>query len=213
MRRHDFITNEFYHIYNRGVEKRNVFLCEADYFRFIESIKEFNSENPIYSLYLHNELRKRGVLDVGRLKKLVNVICYCLNPNHFHLILKQEIDNGISEFMKRLGGGYTKYINHKYERSGFLFQGKFKSIHIDSNEYLLYLSAYVNENHFIHGLGKSDEWKFSSYTDYIGKTNWGICKKNIILDQFDGDFEKYKDFSRENSLHLKNKKEERYLLE
>jgi REP element-mobilizing transposase RayT len=214
MRVSSFVTNEYYHVYNRGFEKRNIFLCDNDYLRFIESIKEFNNVKPIYSLYLHNQLKKRGVLDVGRLKKLVSVICYCLNPNHFHFILKQEAENGISEFMKRLGGGYAKYFNHKYKRSGFLFQGKFKSIHIDSNSYLLYLSAYINENHFIHGLGKSEEWNFSSYSDYVGKTNCGICKTNIILEQFNNDFKRYEEFSKENAIHLKNRKEdEKYLLE
>jgi putative transposase len=125
------------------------------------------------------------------------------------------MDGGISEFMKRLGIGYTSYFNHKHQRSGVLFQGRTKSIHVNSNEYLLYLSAYINENNFIHGYSKdSRDWKYSSYLDYVGDRQGKICDKKIILDQFNNDFKRYEEFSRENAVHLKWKKEdEKYLLE
>ena len=77
---------------------------------------------------------------------LVEIVAYCLNPNHYHLIVKQISEKGIERFMQKIGTGYTNYFNKRYERSGALFQGKFKSIHIDSNEYLLHLSVYVFEN-------------------------------------------------------------------
>jgi putative transposase len=174
-------------------------------------MKAFNTDKPIGSIYERYFLEKKGF---GHpMSKIVEIIAYCLNPNHYHFILRQIADRGIEKFMQRVGNGYTKYFNHKYDRSGFLFQGKFKSIHINSNSYLLYLSAYVNENHFVHGLGRSSEWKYSSFSDYIGKTNWGICEKEIILDQFDNDYKQYTEFSRKNALYLKNKKEEKYLLE
>ncbi|MFA5925570.1 MAG: transposase [Parcubacteria group bacterium] len=211
MRRVPLANNECYHIYNRGVEKRDIFSCEGDYLRFLKSMKAFNTDKPIGSIYERYFLEKKGF---GHpMSKIVEIIAYCLNPNHYHFILRQIADRGIEKFMQRVGNGYTKYFNHKYDRSGFLFQGKFKSIHINSNSYLLYLSAYVNENHFVHGLGRSSEWKYSSFSDYIGKTNWGICEKEIILDQFDNDYKQYTEFSRKNALYLKNKKEEKYLLE
>ncbi|MDD5490121.1 MAG: transposase [Candidatus Moranbacteria bacterium] len=213
MRKDVLTKHEYYHVYNRGVEKRNVFLCDKDYLRFLESMKEFNSTKPVYSLYLHNELKRKGVLDVGRLRKLVEVICYCLNPNHFHLILKQVEENGISEFMKRLGGGYTKYFNHHYKRSGVLFQGKFKSVRIKTNSHLLYLSAYVNKNYFIHGYGDDFDWPYSSLLDYTGKRHGRICDTSVILNQFENKNE-YREFIKENSLYMKEKKEdEKYLLE
>jgi len=81
---------------------------------------------------------------LNKVDKLVDVVCYCLNSNHYHMILKQKSNDGIKKFMHKLGTSYTMYFNKKLKRSGSLFQGKFKSIHIDSNEYLLYLSAYVN---------------------------------------------------------------------
>ncbi|KKQ62364.1 MAG: hypothetical protein US82_C0013G0034 [Parcubacteria group bacterium GW2011_GWC1_38_22] len=104
---------------------------------------------------------------------------------------------------KKLGTGYTNYFNKKYERSGSLFQGKFKAIHVDSNEYLLYLSAYVNRNYFIHGYQK--EWKYCSELYYLGKRNGTLCDKKVILDQF---YENnYKNFLYTNSQYLKEKKE------
>jgi REP element-mobilizing transposase RayT len=213
MRKDVLVEEEYYHVYNRGVDKRNIFLCDKDYLRFLESMKEFNSTEPIYSLYLHNELKRRGVLDVGRLKKLVEIICYCLNPNHFHLILKQKTKNGISEFMKRLGGGYTKYFNHHYKRSGVLFQGKFKSIRIKTNAHLLYLSAYVNRNYFVHGYGDDFKWKYSSLLDYVERGKSEICETKVILEKFK-DKEDYRGFIQENALYMKEKKEEeKFLLE
>lgn len=214
-RKVEFINDQYYHVYNRGVEKRDVFLNDSDYLRFLKSLNHFNQEDPVFSLYW-NDIKKKN-LGVGSLKskKLVNIVAYCLNPNHFHLLLKQVLEGGISEFMKRLGTGYTGYFNHKHKRSGVLFQGRFKSIHVNSNAYLLYLSAYINENNFIHGYSKNSQiWKYSSYSDYIGKRQGKMCDKNIILDQFDNNFKRYEEFSRENALHLKGKKEdEKYLLE
>jgi len=213
MRRDPFITGEYYHIYNRGVEKRKIFLCNKDYFRFLESMKEFNNAKPVYSLFLHRELKRRGALDVQRLKELVEIVCYCLNPNHFHFILKQTVENGISEYMKRIGGGYTKYFNHHNQRSGFLFQGRFKSVHIKTNAQLLYLSAYVNKNRYIHGYGDDLDWPFSSFQEYTGKRNNGICNRNEIRNQFKSKSE-YREFIQENALYMKEKKEdEKYLLE
>ncbi|MFH0929671.1 MAG: transposase [Candidatus Moraniibacteriota bacterium] len=213
MRKNLLVNDEYYHIYNRGVDKRKIFLVDRDYLRFLTSMKEFNQVDPIFSLYWYNQQKRKSDVDVRRLQKLVDVVCYCLNPNHVHFILKQVMRGGISEFMKRLGGGYTKYFNHQYQRSGVLFQGKFKSAHIDSNEYLLYVSAYVNRNYFIHGHGNDLDWAYSSFWDYNGKREKGFCNKNIILDQFKNR-EEYCQFVQEHSLFMREKKEtEKYLLE
>lgn len=213
MRKTEFRNGEYYHIYNRGVEKREVFSCTEDYFRFLKSLKEFNTSVPVgglYEKYLREKEYRRHEMSTG--KKLVEIIAYCLNPNHYHLILKQLEDRGIEKFMQKVGNGYSKYFNHKYKRSGVLFQGVFKSIHIDSNEYLLYLSVYVNKNNFIHGYNKSD-WKYSSLLDYLGKEKDGLCNKNVILGQFKN-IEEYNEYMKVNALYLKEKKEiEKYLLE
>ena len=220
MRKVAFENGGFYHIFNRGVDKREVFSCDADYFRFLKSLREFNQIDPLGSLYekyLRDKKDENGgstsIMEVEPPPEpLVEIICYCLNPNHYHFILKQVADKGIEKFMQRMGTAYTMFFNKKYKRSGALFQGRFKSVYIDSNEYLLYLSAYVNKNNFIHGYSKSD-WKYSSLLDYIGKRKGGLCKKDEILKQFRS-VEDYKEFLESNAVYLKEKKEaEKYLLE
>ena len=220
MRKTEFANDEYYHIYNRGVDKREVFLCEKDYLRFLICLREFNSKELTVSLRDKQKLQKRSfglarsfASGVSR-ERLVDIVCYCLNPNHYHFILKQVRDRGIEKFMQRLGTSYTKYFNIKYNRTGILFQGPFKSIHIDSNEYLLYLSAYVNANNFIHGYNKNFSWPYSSLPDCIGKRDGNLCQKEIILEQFDNDFSQYEKYLRDNARYLKEKKEmEKYILE
>lgn len=195
-RKTSFVNEEFYHVFNRGVDKRIIFTDKYDMDRFLKSLIEFNVVDPIGSLYENS--RKQGGGETATLgKKLVNIITYCLNPNHYHLILEQLVDGGVSEFMKRLGG-YTWYFNNKYERSGSLFQGVFKSVHIDSNEYLLHVSAYTNLNDRVHKLnGKTLNLipSRSSWGEYINnKDVSGICEKEIILGQFKN-VDEYKKFA------------------
>jgi putative transposase len=219
MRKVEFINGEYYHIYNRGVDKRNIFVDDFDYLRFLKSIKEFNNIDPIGSLYqksFEDKKTSKNIKDTpcpighGVSKALVEFIAYCLNPNHYHFIIRQIEVKGIEKFMHKLSMGYAKYFNHKNKRSGSLFQGPFKSAHIKTNEKLLLLSAYVNCNHFIHGLGEKN-WKYSSHLDYIGKRDGKLCEKKIILGQFNNSFLEYEKYLRDNGEYLKEEKE--YILE
>lgn len=197
MRKTIFANGEYYHIYNRGVDKRTVFSDQRDVNRLIQSLLEFNTIKPIGSIY-ENSFRKKPPEDLS--SKLVEFVAYCLNPNHYHFILKQLTDDGIKKFMHRLGGGYTMYFNKRYNRSGVLFQGRFKAVHIDTNEYLLHLSAYVNLNDSVHQLGGStSKLVDSSWDEYMNKSKKKICNKNIILKQF-RNIKEYKRFA-ENSLN------------
>lgn len=207
VRRTPFVKREFYHIYNRGVDKRNIFEDYEDLERFFESMKEFNTIDPIGSLF-EKSFGGRTARDIK--KPLVNFIAFCLNKNHYHFILEQMANNGISEFMKRLGG-YTWYFNNKYGRSGSLFQSTFKSIHINSNEYLLHLSVYVNLNNRVHKLGGLTAK--SSWEEYLSGDKNGFCKKDIILDQFNNSIE-YKKFAEEVFIGIRERKGmEKLLLE
>ncbi|MDO8593797.1 MAG: hypothetical protein Q7R59_02785 [bacterium] len=198
---------EHYHIYNRGVDKRVVFADRYDIHRFFQSMVEFNTIDPIGSLYENSFLQLGG--ETPKLsERLVNIIAYCLNPNHFHLILEQLIEGGIGEFMKRLGGGYTGYFNQKHDRSGSLFQGVFKDAHIDSNEYLLHASAYVNLNDRVHQTGGETSKlvkSLSSWEEYMDKEIKGICEKEIILGQFKsiGEYKKFALSSLESIINRK----------
>lgn len=191
MRKIKFTNGEFYHIYNRGTDKRSIFKNNNDFARFFQCLDEFNSVKPIGSLFEHSFIKGKSKF---KKVKLVNIVCYCLNPNHYHLILEQLKDNGISEFMKRLNGGYTNFFNAKYKRNGVLFQGRFKANHIDSNEYLLHASCYVNLNNFVHKL-KTNSF-LSSWNEYIEMSKKGFCKKDIILTQFNK-ISEYKAFAEE----------------
>ena len=210
MKRPIFVNGEFYHIYNRGVDKRNIFSDQIDLARFFESMTEFNSVKPIGSIY-ENSFLGFDIREKRKSKKLVEIICYCLNPNHYHFILRQISDSGISEFMKRLGGGYTWYFNNRYKRGGALFQGLFKVKHIDANKYLLHLSAYVNLNNRVHKLGgETAKLSKSSWKEYIGGTEDIYCEKRLILNQFKNKTE-YKSFcedSLESILEQKRKQKE-----
>ena len=137
MRKIKLITGECYHVYNRGVEKRSVFLDNFDHRRFLISLEELNQEGPLLNFRRLIGARLQSSNDEKN--KLVDIICYCLMPNHFHLIMKQLIDKGIPKFMHKIGTSYTNYFNKKYSRSGVLFQGAYKIKYIDGDAYLLHL--------------------------------------------------------------------------
>jgi len=217
MRKIKFINGEYYHIFNRGVDKRQVFLNEQDYTRFLLGIEEFNDEALTVS-FRDKQLQKQNhnfekFQSLFSADPIIGITAYCLNPNHFHLIAKQLKEKGIERFMQRLGTSYTKYFNIKNNRSGSLFQGTFKATHINSNSLLLYLSAYVNCNSEVHGIAKAEKYRWCSFPEYISKRNFGLCEKNIILDQFRNQKE-YQNFAEENAKEMKEKKEfDKMLLE
>jgi putative transposase len=217
MRKNKLVENEFYHIYNRGVDKRDIFLDDSDYLRFLKSMKEFNGVDPIGSLYeKYLQEKHNGVLtsimEVKTPRPLVELICYCLNPNHYHFILAQLVEKGIEKFMQRIGTGYTMHFNRKYKRTGSLFQGTFKAAQIKSGNFL-YLSAYVNCNAEVHGIARAEEYRWSSYSDYLGKTEYGLCNKKVIMQEFKGGGD-YRNFAMENAEAAKKKKaDEKLVLE
>ncbi len=138
------VPGEIYHVYNRGTDKRLIFLDAADYNRFIELLYLSNSVHSINVRDIKNH--NTSVFTFDRGKELVAIGAYCLMPNHFHLMVTPLADEGVSIFMKKLCTSYSMYFNKRYERSGALFQGKFKSQHADTDEYLKYLFAYIHLN-------------------------------------------------------------------
>src|SRR3990167_8816326 len=119
MKKPQFTADNFYHIYNRGVEKRKIFLNNDDHFRFIHDLFEFNDEAYAQNIYYKLPSMKLYEVEphkVSKRKLLVEIIAFCLMPNHFHLFLRQNADNGIARFMQKLGTGYAMYFNQKYNR-------------------------------------------------------------------------------------------------
>lgn len=214
MRKTQFAEGEYYHIYNRGVDKRSIFGDREDIERFLQCMEEFNVVEPIGSLYENSFRRDRlggqaskSVVGEDDMP-LVEIIAYCLNPNHYHFIFKQIADRGIEKIMQKLGTGHAMFFNNKYERSGSLFQGKFKAVHIDSNEYLLHVSSYVNLNDRVHQLGgQASKLTRSSWMEYAEKNVEGICEKEIILGQF-RNIDEYKKFALSSLDSIVQRKEE-----
>lgn len=169
MRKQPIITGECYHVYNRGVDKRDIFSDRIDVRRFVESINEFNQIDIIGSLINLRKFKniKKGPKALSGGEPLVAIVAYCLNPNHFHFVLKQLEDGGISKFMQKLQGGYTSYFNVKNSRSGSLFQGTFKAQHMGSENYFNKILGYVNKNYQVHNIpDDKKELVFASDYEY-----------------------------------------------
>ncbi len=140
-----FSFGEHYHCYNRGVDKRTIFEDQQDYIYFLKLLRHFNTTEVVGNLRL---LKNKKQIDPP-----VTILSYCLLPNHYHLVLRCNKDQeGFSKYMQRVGGGYTMYFNQKNKRSGALFQGVFKAKHIDSDQGLRQILAYVHHNNIVHNL-------------------------------------------------------------
>ncbi|MCR4280666.1 MAG: transposase, partial [Candidatus Komeilibacteria bacterium] len=168
-------NNEYYHVFNRGADKRNIFKDEIDYNRFLESLKYFNTKRPIFSIYttkIRENFSAKTVPEALISARgttfsdacLVDIIDFNLLPNHFHLILKQKIKTGIPLFMQKLGAGYTRYFNERYGKTGHLFQGPYRIKHLNYTEYYTWCRLYVRYNHLIHGMNSTDNL-YSSLSD------------------------------------------------
>lgn len=183
------VNGEFYHIYNRGSEKRSIYQQSRDYKRFQQTFYyyQFPGPKPRFSNFIKTDLFKTPFET-----KIVEIICYCLMPNHFHFLVKQLKDNGISIFMSQLSNSYTKFFNTKYKRVGPLLQGAFKAVLIESQEQLIHVSRYIHLNPVVSGLTKRlDDYSWSSYLEYT-QANSLFCNPNEILNLFPS--EKYKQF-------------------
>jgi putative transposase len=183
--------HEFYHVYNRGTEKRILFKDTADYTRFIELLYLSNTTHSINVRGIRRT--ESSIFDFDREEQLVYIGAYCLMPNHFHILLTPSVEHGIEKFMLKLGTGYSMYFNKRYDRTGTLFQGRFKSRHAHLDEYLKYLFSYIHLNPIkliqpdwkevgVRNLRKAREYlrtyTYSSLLDYQGIRR----EENNILD-------------------------------
>lgn len=187
-----FVTGQYYHIFNRGNEKRRIFADNRNYQRFLKTILYYQIDGP-KPKFSHSSIVKLSKLDPS--KRIVEINCYCLMPNHFHFILKQVKGGGISEFLSKLQNSYTKFFNTKYNRVGALFQGQFKAVLIESDEQLLHLSRYIHLNPYGAFIIKNlADYEWSSFNEYINTSAVKkLCSKDIILGFFKSDDE-YKKF-------------------
>ncbi len=187
-----FANEQVYHVYNRGVEKRRVFTNRREYARALDAISFYRfADLPIrLSKFLVIQAKEREALFkdiVEKHTKLVDILVYCLMPNHFHFLLRQKRDIGISTFVANVTNSYTKYFNVKHERVGALFQGLFKAVWVEDEEQLLHLSRYIHLNPVSSFLIKPEElqyYEWSSYPEYLGAATDGICDTKTVLSSF-----------------------------
>ena len=189
-----YIENGYYHIYNRGVEKRKIFLDELDYKVFLSYLKIYlspkeDSIGEIKNSDLMFENKEKIISEIYTLNNFfgkIKLISYILMPNHFHLELKQINKKEISTFMQSLITKYSKYFNKKYQRVGPLFQGRYKAVLILNTEYILYLSRYIHLNP-VELLSQGQplvEYPWSSYPVYLKKININWLKIDLIGNSF-----------------------------
>ncbi len=196
MRKIVFAEGEIYHIYNRGTDKRDVFLCPHDRLRFINDLCFMNNANTVThnGEVLHRHLQCEDPITFNHTSvKLVDILAFVIMPNHYHLMLKQRVPHGISAFMHKLGTAYTMYFNRKYPRSGVLFQGRFQAINITKEAHFGYLPFYLHANSLKLYPGPSsipvqmrllEEYKWSSYRDYAGIDNFPEVTSRGLLNEY-----------------------------
>lgn len=195
-----FANDEIYHVFNRGVEKRPTFMDKRELDRSLITLDFYRFANlPLKLsrfLNLTESERSKFRQDLNTFEKLVEVICYCLMPNHFHFLLKQKREGGISTFVANFTNSYTKYFNTRHERIGPLFQGLFKAVHIEGDEQFIHVSRYIHLNPVSSFLIEPEELKsyeWSSFPEYMGLSNKNISSPKLVLDLFPSK-ERYKQF-------------------
>ena len=204
-----FINGEYYHVFNRGVDNRTIFVNQTQQLFFFNRLKALNSiDNSKRFNNQRNYQPDKGISGQG--DRLVSIVAYCLLPNHYHLLLKQNVDDGISKFMQRLGTSYTKYFNKNENRSGSLFQGKFKARHISGDFALPMISAYVNLNFKHHKIDPKNQLVKTSLFEYFNEDlGVRICDKQeieSILMESDG-LNEYKKMIKSASISFANNKD------
>ena len=207
IRKINFVSGEYYHIYNRGNSKQEIFLDSQDYSHFISLLYACNQKGSIKTQKLNKD---QTFYEKERVSPVVAIGAYCLMPNHFHLLITQIEEVGISIFMQKLSTAYSMYFNKKYKRTGSLFEGKFKSQHANTDRYLKYIFSYIHLNPVKlvqrdwKEKGVRDKkialeylynYKFSSYLDYLGKER--IQNTILNIDSFPKYFPNKTSFEKE----------------
>ncbi len=201
---------ELFHLLNRGVDKRTIFTDQQDYARFVHDLFEFNDTAPATPLNPSRfDLRSptfgrelRAAVSPRPRERLVDIHGWCLMRNHYHLLLSERVEGGITKFIRKLNIGYAKYFNERYRRSGTLFQGRTKKIYIEEHGHFLYILHYLHLNPLDYktetkqwregkitgeknALSYLDKYRWSSYLDYSGKKNFpSILTTSLFGDLF-----------------------------
>ncbi|MEK7569088.1 MAG: hypothetical protein AAB497_03165 [Patescibacteria group bacterium] len=205
------MKGDFFHLLNRGVEKRTVFLNDIDYTRFVHNLYDFNDKNNVDQVYYLRRIQDmEGAHPYEKKKEIIDLLCWALMPNHPHILLVEREDGSAGVFSRKVFGGYTMYFNEENKRSGVLFQGKTKILRVEDDAHLLYLPFYIHANPLdlfqsnwkedgikdVDGAIKFlEEYRWSSLRDIIGEGNGEFAhmtNKKLFFEMFDTNEKKYK---------------------
>lgn len=205
-RKEIFANNYYYHVFNRGVAGISIFENRTDYKRLIKLFDYYRFYDvPLsYSAFYKLSTEEQKSVYNKMLKKqnpLVEILAFCLMPNHYHLLLKQLVTDGIKDYVTVIQNSYSKYFNIKYERNGPLWQSRYKAVRIDSDEQLTHVSRYIHLNPVTSYLIEKDEmtnYEWSSYPVYLGINNSAFVSIEMILKMLGGR-DKHERFVQDNS--------------
>lgn len=186
-------TGEVYHVLNRGVNHQPIFIDKRDYQRALEILFFYQFVKPPVRFSFCNRLsiieRENMLREMQqKYQKLVDIISFCFMPNHFHILLRQSVENGTSKFLANFQNSFTRYLNVRLGRSGHLFQGQFKAVRITNDEQLLHTSRYIHINPYTSYVVKKIEdlktYPWSSLSEYLEEKRKKFCETQIILSHF-----------------------------
>jgi len=202
---------EFYHTYNRGTEKRKIFLEGSDYSRGIHDLYEFNDIKAAINVSRRFDGSPTAINIKQVREKIINLVSWSLMPNHYHLFSYPIVENGLSKFHQKFGGGYTWFFNAKYKRNGVLFQGGYKKVKVTTDIQVLQLICYIHSNPLDlwkpnwkeKGLANSEikdalnflerEYRWSSHLDYLGIKNFPSLIDTDFIPRFFKSPEEYRE--------------------
>lgn len=213
-RKDPLVNGEIYHVFNRGIDKRTTFTSYNEYLRAYRTIKFYQVINPPirFSSYLllSEEFRQKINKKLDG-EKLTTIFAYCLMPNHFHFLIRQEVDGGISKFIGQFLNSYTRYFNTKNKRVGGLFLDQFKNNLISGEGQFLHVSRYIHLNPYsscvVKNLDELIAYKWSSLREYLCVDKDGLCNKSLVMDAFNNNKNQYKKFVLDRAEYQKELKE------
>jgi len=202
VRKNSLVVNEVHHVFNKSIAEFKIFNNDSYFSRMTNVIRYYQREKPevkfsdfIRSAKVKQKEEHYHIDDTFSKKdKLVEIIAYCIMPTHIHLILKQLKEKGISIFMNNILNSYTRYFNTRHKRKGPLWEGRFKSVLVESDEQLLHLTRYIHLNPVTaHLVERPEEWSFCSYKNYLLEVNKrdNICKFDDIMEIEPGSYRKF----------------------
>jgi len=194
------VTGEIYHVFNRGIDGRITFSGIREYSRAYQIMKYYRFVSPPLKLSVFlriGDAKRQELKSHHGEKNLVSIMCYCFMPNHFHFLLRQETNGGISRFLSQFLNSYTRYFNTRNKRVGPLFLDDFKNVLVENEEQLLHLSRYIHLNPYsskvVENLSDLYKYEWSSLTEYIGGSEDYVCDREMISSYFKTS-ESYKKF-------------------